>query len=669
MIQIPAATGKGMKINTRLLKTHPLLALIPTFTLRRLVAQSELEEFPKGTTIYRTGQPCEAIYLVVSGRCESRLDDGEVEGVFGPGDALGSRELLNHEAYCSTVTVLTHCVVLRLSAVELQRIFAAKPSIAGRFSQTVSSRFKIVGERRKERRVRRIVSLLALSSQPPHRLEDALASALHTVAAGRILLVNLVRSPERIDLASWARRAGFINGSFCFSKEVHETHGGFAELHICARGDPREPEAIAPLLSHLGVHFDYVLLRLAPDLPPSVALECIIQSDLTYLFLHQTTGELYDFQLLTRQLNETHRSLILPVLYLKPGLSSADLNNVLKHIGRPVHEFVHDFPEVATSTPMTHAFHLHLTRLAREIARCRIGIALSSGGAKGLAHVGVAQVLEENGIEVDVIAGSSMGAYVGALWAFGANGYRMERIARELESSWGLLHLIEPALPPRQGFLRSGRVARRLRRTIGNARFSELARPLRVIATHLDVMDREVFSSGEVAQAVEASIAIPGICVPVTIDGETYIDGGIADPLPVDVLEAMGVERIIAVNCIPTPEHLRDCEAERNGRGSRSRLTATLNRHFNYFARGNLLDTMFRSIHGVQMRVAEAACRDADVVLWTVACDGHWHDFTNPGKYINLGRKVAEAQLSELKALVKGGTNDPKPLQPVAVAA
>jgi NTE family protein len=321
---------------------------------------------------------------------------------------------------------------------------------------------------------------------------------------------------------------------------------------------------------------------------------------------------------------------------------------------------VRDFP-VEGEGHRSPAFRLHLNRLAREIGQCRIGIALSSGGAKGLAHVGVIQVLEENGIEIDVIAGSSMGAYVGSLWAHGYTGEALERIARELESRWGLLYLVDPVVPPREGFIRTRRTARRLQRSIGDSRFSELIRPLRVVATQLETMERVIFSSGEVVKAVEASIAIPGICVPVTIDGETYIDGGIADPLPVDVLVEMGIERIIAVNTIPTPEQLRHSVDEGENKPEKNEkqgLTALLSRHLNYFAHGNILDTMFRSTHGVQMRLAEAACKDADVVLWAISSDAKWHDFTNPGKYIALGRRVAEAHLSEIKALIKGDSDE-----------
>ncbi len=239
-----------------------------------------------------------------------------------------------------------------------------------------------------------------------------------------------------------------------------------------------------------------------------------------------------------------------------------------------------------------------------------MGLALSSGGAKGLAHIGVIQVLEENGIEIDCITGASMGAYIGAIWAYGLDGVMLEKTARELEGRWGLMHLLDPVIPPRRGFVRTRRTVARLRKSIGGVHFSELVRPLRVIATHLDTLERVVFSSGDVASAVEASIAIPGVCVPVTLDGETYIDGGISDPLPVDVLAEMGVERIIAVNVIPPPERIRfwlDAERETNGReGRRTAFGRFLNQHFNYLAHGNILDTMMQAVTGAQTRVAES---------------------------------------------------------------
>ncbi|MBI3850840.1 MAG: patatin-like phospholipase family protein [Verrucomicrobia bacterium] len=310
----------------------------------------------------------------------------------------------------------------------------------------------------------------------------------------------------------------------------------------------------------------------------------------------------------------------------------------------------------------------------KKTGRYRIGLALSSGGAKGLSHIGVIQVLEENGIQVDAVAGCSMGAYVAAVWACGYDGKLMEKLAREVEGRWGLWKLMDPVIPPRKGFMLGDAMKNRLKKSIGDAQFSDLVRPLRVVATNLDTLERVVFSSGEVAAAVHASSAMPGVCVPVKIDGETYIDGGVADPLPVDVLKEMGCERIIAVNTIPTPAFLRCCrEMEQEQTAfirKRRGVLAMLNRRLNYFARGNILDIIMRAFHGTQIRVAEEACRQADVVLRPLAIDAHWHDFHHPGKYVALGRQTALAQLEASKTLVSENqtSHEPKLAQNEMVA-
>src|SRR6185436_18191358 len=167
--------------------------------------------------------------------------------------------------------------------------------------------------------------------------------------------------------------------------------------------------------------------------------------------------------------------------------------------GQCIHAFIHDCPP-GGSADIHHwperDFKADIRRLVREIARRRIGLALSAGGAKGLAHIGVIQVLEENGIEIDVIAGCSMGAYVASCWAVGCDGQQMERLAREVEGRWGRWKLIDPCFPPRKGFLRGRAVIQRLKRTIGDAYFSDLVRPLRVVATDLNTLDRVTFESG-----------------------------------------------------------------------------------------------------------------------------------------------------------------------------
>jgi len=393
----------------------------------------------------------------------------------------------------------------------------------------------------------------------------------------------------------------------------------------------------------------------------------LVRTDLAFLFLPPSQEAVSRLETINSAAKAqclnggTH---IKPIICLAKGEAIAGFDALAQRVAAPAHMFVRGYPtnslleRNAPGLLLPDSFRADLRRLAREIGGRLVGLALSSGAAKGFAHIGVIQVLEENGIEVDVVAGSSMGAYIGALWAYGLDGRELERLARELEGRWALWSLIDPVFPPRQGFLRGYAIRRRLMRSIGNSRFADMSKPLRVVAGDLATLDRVVFTSGEVATAVHASMAVPGVCVPLMIDGVAYIDGGVVDPLPADVLREMGVSQVIAVDVIPTPDRMRTAvaaEMELARQKPRRRWFGKglhVNEQLNYFARGNLFEILVRSVHGAQMRLAEASCRLADLVLRPEVCDDRWMDCANPGRFIALGREAAEKHLAEIKRLV-----------------
>ena len=148
------------------------------------------------------------------------------------------------------------------------------------------------------------------------------------------------------------------------------------------------------------------------------------------------------------------------------------------------------------------------------------------------------------------------------------------------------------------------------------------------------------------AKAVHASSAIPGVCVPVTIDGETYIDGGVAEPLPVDVLSEMGIDKIIAVNALPPSAFLRCCREKRKGASGNSpqatrraqRISVEYSRS-TYFANGNILDILMSAVHGAQIRVAELAGRKASVVLRPLAIDARMARFQSSRQIHRTGAR------------------------------
>ena len=296
--------------------------------------------------------------------------------------------------------------------------------------------------------------------------------------------------------------------------------------------------------------------------------------------------------------------------------------------------------------------------LPPETARApRIGLCLSSGAARGLAHVGVIQVLEEENIPIAAISGSSMGAYVGSLWAAGFNGKQLEELAREIKNKKTLLGLLDPLLPPSTGLIRGDKVRRHLERSLGQMTFADLKIPLIAVATDLDLMAPAIFDSGPVAAAVHASAAIPGVCAPVQLNGRRYIDGGASEPLPVSMLRRCeGVDRILAVNVMPTAEDIRSCQG-----GSPIPLRWNPFRWLNLLAYGNVLDTFRRSLMSAQIQLAAKESARADVVLHPYYCESCWYAFDQFDRYIKAGREAATAALPEIKALMTPQVHTARP--------
>ena len=180
----------------------------------------------------------------------------------------------------------------------------------------------------------------------------------------------------------------------------------------------------------------------------------------------------------------------------------------------------------------------------------KVGLALGSGAARGLAHIGVLKVLEENKIPIDFIAGTSMGALIGATYAAGLDIEQIEEIA--CNTDWKLTaRLFLPTLP-RSGFVEGKRIKDFLKALMGDSNIDTLKVPFAVVATDLLTGEEIVIHKGSLVEAVRASISIPVIFTPVRHQNRFLVDGGLVNPVPTSVAAKMGVDVIIAVNVIPS---------------------------------------------------------------------------------------------------------------------
>ena len=171
----------------------------------------------------------------------------------------------------------------------------------------------------------------------------------------------------------------------------------------------------------------------------------------------------------------------------------------------------------------------------------KIGLCLGSGGARGFAHIGVLQVLEENGIVPDVISGCSAGAIFGSVYAAGTNLYLLEKYLGTVEART----ILDLGIPIHGGFLSGDRIEEVVLTLTHDLSFGETKIPFVCIATDLMSGEMKVFEEGKLHRAVRASMAVPGVFTPAFIDDRYYVDGGVIEELPVDVLRQRGADFVI----------------------------------------------------------------------------------------------------------------------------
>jgi NTE family protein len=205
--------------------------------------------------------------------------------------------------------------------------------------------------------------------------------------------------------------------------------------------------------------------------------------------------------------------------------------------------------EVGTLSKLVRSFQAFHRELNRDVPRVQpsnrvpsIGLALGGGFARGLAHIGVLKVLEEEKIPINFIAGTSVGALIGAVYASGVCPKEMAEIA-------GLVRFRDFArwTVSRLGFASNDRMTTMLRRWLKVKTFEELRVPLAVIATDFVTGEAVVFRSGELIGPIRASCAYPGMFLPVTLNGRLMVDGMLAYSVPTTPLREMGAERVLAV--------------------------------------------------------------------------------------------------------------------------
>jgi NTE family protein len=250
-----------------------------------------------------------------------------------------------------------------------------------------------------------------------------------------------------------------------------------------------------------------------------------------------------------------------------------------------------------------------------------IGLALGSGGARGFAHLGVIKVLKEEGINVDVIAGSSMGALVGCFYGAGLDIDRLYKLAGAFKRKYYLDFTV-----PKMGFLAGKKVKELIRLFTHGKNLEDLDIPVRVVATDLKAGEKVVFSKGPIADAVRASISIPGIFIPEKLEDRLLVDGGVIDRVPVSVVEEMGADLIIAVDV------------------SRVKTSSDIT---------SIFDVIMQSLDIMQMELVSNREIASDIMIRPHVEMYSSRAFTNIEDIIRIGEEEARKQVPRIKEAIQ----------------
>ena len=263
----------------------------------------------------------------------------------------------------------------------------------------------------------------------------------------------------------------------------------------------------------------------------------------------------------------------------------------------------------------------------------KIGLALGGGAARGMAHIGVLTVLEREGIPIDLIAGTSAGAIVGSLYARSKNAGLIKERVIELSGS-RLTRFIDPALP-RTGLIKGEKISDQLASFLGgNIKFSDLLIPFACTATDIDTGEAVVLDRGSVVEAVRASISIPGIFTVVRRAGRYLVDGRLANPVPVNLVQRMGADFVIAVNVIPGVLDRAHPSVKKNTKGTRE---------------PNIIQVLLQSVHIGTYSLVKSSLEKADVVIEPDVVHIGAAEFNHAQECIRLGELAAQEAMPEIR--------------------
>ncbi len=670
----------GRKIETAKefsLEEIPVFSSLSPAEIRSIEKKARLQEFKRGDLVYIEGTAAEFFYVVISGRfhvfigqrsgasCETLLQ-------LYRGDHFGETSLLTGKLHSASVEAKSDGVVLKFAKEDFLKFVQDVPALLLYLTRSLGHRLTKSQDAQGGRREVKITAIYPQAfPQESFVFWLDFCARLSRETSRKVVVVDFVEKEhphfheefhahldKKLDLEKVDS-----NEEISIRSAYYEHRAGFIYLPVTAsKGSEGVEKKVSTLLTFLTYRFDYIMVRLSTD-KGHPGFQALKQTDGVYLYLSPEAEALSKAGETLTEFQQTF------------GFGKSDIK-VLIHETSGGGDFLFDELEkrlnfrVFSMLPPRHEcsekYFGNVRFLARELSEKLVGLALGSGAAYGLSHIGLLSVLEREKIPIDVISGASIGALIGAFWAAGFSAAKLTEISQSINRTNGFFKLIgfaDLSLAHR-GFFKGNQMVRFLESYVGGMTFQDLRIPVKITAADLFTSEEVVLESGRIVDAIRASSSIPGIFRPFHYRGMCLIDGGVIDPLPTKVLARMGVKKIIAANVLSSPQDRvlksKNQEARRiqklrhlSNKNPVGKALATFFYQLNKRYADNTFNVIMNTIQFMEYELAETAGLEADVLLHPEVQEAHWAEFYNPDKFIRAGEQCALNNLDAIKQLLK----------------
>jgi NTE family protein len=672
-----------------ILRQVPLFAELNQRELNAMAGCARFIEFRKGQVLYQQGDPQHAFFIIASGRIEllrSAKKDGKKHpySILHSGEFFGELSLMTGHPHSATAIAKNDCLLLEITQGDFEKLIHQVSKLGIYFSRFLSNRIARGRDNKEEVRESKLIGVYSTQPQAGKTMFAVnLAAALSRETEAKVILLDLgVKKGEIGNLLKFPsgkavlelRKEGTARAEE-IQDRVHHHRTNFDILSVSqADASSFNPRSIPPFLTTLAKLYNYVVIDLPSRFDEGIQ-EALHQADLLFLLtgahrdMLRKTANIYAQIKGSMKDPDQKCQIILNPMDIKHRLESKERKLILqKRISAtlPHTPIVKNYTQ-STGLPFLIAspragYSRVVRRVAREIRKSIVGLALGSGAALGLAHIGVLRVIEREDIPIDIISGSSIGALIGALWTAGKTTDEIEAMARGM-TRWNILRLIDPDFP-HLALIRGNRLTRYLKSHLNEKTFSDTLIPLRVTGVNLLKRCEIIYDEGLLYEAVRASVSIPGVLAPVRKNRDYFIDGGILAPCPVHVLSRENVNKIIAVNVLPSPEDMirehKRLEEEAIKHRERMRHAPLGIQVRNQFGKlikkmtsPNIVEVIMNSMQTMEYQLAKSACKDADVIIRPIQHGVYVLNFNEAERLIARGEEETLKHLDEIKELVQ----------------